>query len=77
MSHPDDGRKLLRAIYQTEVDLIPDEKNNMLTVILHHLANHCSDDIINHLCNEINDTDVIFPGTNLHLLFKMGSTKNP
>jgi hypothetical protein len=73
MSRLDDGRKLLRAIYQTEVDLLPDEKNNILTVKLHHLANHCSDDVIRYLCDEINNADIVFPGTNLRLFFNMGS----
>jgi hypothetical protein len=77
MSRLDDGRKLLRAIYQTEVDLLPDEKNKVLTVKLHHLANHCSDNVIRHLCDEINATDTIFPGTELRLFFAMGSSSNP
>ena len=41
MSRPDDGRKLLKAIYSTEADILPDEKNGTLTVNLHHLTNHC------------------------------------
>ena len=76
MSHPDAGRKLLRAIYQTEVDLLPDETNNTLTVNLHHLANHCSEDVVSYLCDEINSTNIIFPGTRLRLFFNMGSAQN-
>ena len=41
MLRPDDGRKLLKAIYSTEADILPDEKNGTLTVNLHHLTNHC------------------------------------
>ena len=77
MSRPDDGRKLLKAIYSTEADILPDEKNGTLTVNLHHLANHCSDDIIVELCNELNSTNTVFPGTKLRLIFNMGSTQNP
>lgn len=74
MSRFDDGRKLLGAIYQTEIDLFPDEKNKTLTVKLHHLANHCSDNVIRHLCDEINATNTIFPGTELRLFFTMGTS---
>ena len=74
MSREDDGRVLLRALYQTEVDLVPDEKNKTLTVKLHHLANHCFDKTIQHLCNELNETDTVFPGTNLRLIYKLGTS---
>lgn len=74
MAREDDGRALLRSLYQTEVDLMPDEKNKTLTVKLHHLANHCFDKTIQHLCNELNKTDTLFPGTNLRLIYKLGAS---
>jgi hypothetical protein len=74
MSRTDDARSLLRAVYQTEVDLLPDEKNKTLTVTLHHLANHSSDNAVLYLCNELNATNTIFPGTELQLIYKLGSS---
>jgi prepilin-type processing-associated H-X9-DG protein len=74
MAREDDGRALLRALYQTEVDLMPDEENKTLTVKLHHLTNHCSDKTIQHLCDELNETDTVFPGTNLRLIYKLGTS---
>ena len=38
MSRHDDARSLLRAVYNTEVDLLPDEQAKTLTVRLHPLA---------------------------------------
>src|ERR1019366_6379875 len=38
LSRADDARALLRQIYDTEVDLIPDLENKTLTVRLHHLT---------------------------------------
>ncbi len=70
-------RSLLRALYQTECDLLPDEKNKTLTVQLHHLANHYSDKLIQHLCDELNATRMKFPGTDLRLFYKMGTLQNP
>jgi hypothetical protein len=77
MSRVDDGRSLLRAIYQTEADFIPDEKNKTLTVRLHHLANHASDKALQSLLMELNETNTIFPGTELRLIYTLGRGINP
>ncbi len=77
MSHPDEARSLLRAIYSTEADLIPDYKLGILTVRLHQLANRSSSEAIGHLYNELNSTETIFPGTNLRLVFELVSSLNP
>ena len=74
MKKTDERRSLLRSIYQTEADLIPDEKNATLTVQLHHLANHASDLALQNLCDEINQTNTIFSGTKLRLIYKLGAT---
>jgi hypothetical protein len=42
MSRSEDARSLIEAIYTTEVDLIPNEKEGMLKVRLHQLANWSS-----------------------------------
>jgi hypothetical protein len=55
------------------VDLLPNEETATLTVRLHHLANHSTDDAIHHLCNELNDTETKFPGTNMRLVYEMVS----
>ena len=77
MSRDDDARTLLRAIYRTEADLLPDHEKGMLTIRLHHLANRTSDDAIHYLCDELNATETIFPGTNLRLFYELVSSKNP
>lgn len=73
LSRADDARALLRQIYHTEVDLLPDEQAKTLTVRLHHLAQNAHDQTIRHLCEELNTTQTVFPGTNLHLLYQIGS----
>ncbi len=77
MSRPDDTRTLLRAIYNAEADLIPDQTAQTLTVRLHHLANASADDAAHHLCQELNATETIFPGTNLRLVYELVSPRNP
>jgi hypothetical protein len=74
IAHPDEARSLLRALYQTEADLLPDPDAGTLTVRLHHLANRCSDEAIRKLCDELNATETQFPRTHLRLVLKLGST---
>ena len=70
----DDTRALLRQIYDTEVDLTPNLQTNTLTVCLHHLTQAAHDQAVRHLCDELNATETIFPGTDLRLVYKLGSS---
>lgn len=69
----DDARALLRQIYQTEVDLIPDLNSKTLTVRLHHLTQSAHDAAVRYLCEELTATETIFPGTDLRLVYQLGS----
>ena len=73
MRREDDARSLLRSLYSTEADLLPDENAGTLTVRVHHQANRCTDEVIRHLCTELNQTETVFPGTNLRLVYKLVS----
>lgn len=70
----DDARALLRQIYQTEVDLIPDPEAKTLTVCLHHMTQAAHDTAVSYLCEELTATETTFPGTDLRLVYKLGST---
>ena len=73
LKRPDEARCLLRALYTTEADLLPDPESRTLTVRLHHAANPATDQVIEKLCEELNATETIFPRTNLRLVLKLGS----
>jgi hypothetical protein len=73
MARSDDARALLRQIYQTEVDLMPAPESKTLTVCLHHLTQAAHDAAVRHLCEELTATETIFPGTDLRLVYKLGS----
>ena len=49
ITRPDEVRSLLRGIYSSEADLIPDYEQGTLMVKLHHLANHSYDEAIQKL----------------------------
>jgi len=75
MSRADDARSLLRGLYATEADLLPDESNATLTVRLHHQASASADTALQHLCDELNATQSVFPGTNLRLFYELVSSQ--
>lgn len=73
LKRTDDARALLRQIYNTEVDWMPDLKAKTLTVCLHHLTQAAHDAAVRYLCEELTATETIFPGTDLRLIYKLGS----
>jgi hypothetical protein len=73
LARSDDARALLRQIYNTEVDLIADPNAKTLTVCLHHLTQAAHDAAVRYLCEELTATETTFPGTDLRLLYKLGS----
>ena len=75
MTRHDDARSLLRAVYNTEVDMNPDMQAKTLTIRLHPLANASSDQAIRHLCDELNTTETVFPGTELRLTYELVSSQ--
>jgi hypothetical protein len=73
MRRHDDARSLLRSLYATEADLLPDIKEKKLTVRLHQPANRCSSTTVLHLIDELNATRTEFPGTDLRLVYELVS----
>ena len=73
MRHQDAARSLLRSLYDTEADILPDYEGKRLIVRLHQPANHCSAVTIRDLCQELNETNTQFPGTDLRLIYELVS----
>lgn len=77
MGHTDESRKLIKQIYKSDVDIKPDYDNKTLNISLHKLNYWKDDKILEKLCEELNQTKTIFPGTDLTLFYKLVSSKNP
>lgn len=77
LARADDARPLVREIFTTEADLIPDYPNGTLTVRLHHLTNAMSDAAVRALAATLNESETCYPGTNLRLIFKLVSDEIP
>jgi hypothetical protein len=77
LSRSDDARTLIRQIFETDADLLPDATTNTLTVRIHHLTQAAHDQVLQKLCAALNETQTTFPGTDLTLIFKIGSSPFP
>jgi len=70
-------RRLLQSLYVSEADLLPDTKAGTLTVRLHYPANAMLGDAVEHLCADLNKTEITYPSTSLRLIYEMVSYHNP
>ncbi len=73
LSNGDEARSLLREIFRTEADLVPDENARTLLIRLHHLANPVSDERARHLAAALTAAEITFPGSNLRLIYELVS----
>jgi len=67
MSKPEEARALMEQFFKTNADIKVDNQNNILQVLLHHQATRHEDAILKNLCEYLNETATIFPGTDLML----------
>jgi hypothetical protein len=65
------GRMLVKEIIHSDADLIPDYGNNTLTVRLHTLSTPRANRAVSELCQILNDTETVYPNSNLKLIYEM------
>ena len=66
----EEGRALVREILRTPADVLPDEREGILRVRLHGLANPRSNAAARHLCETLNEAEITYPGTRLRLRYE-------
>jgi hypothetical protein len=74
MHRLDDARSLIRQLFRTEVDLIPDQQNKTLTLRLHPLTAEVHDQVVRYLCEELTSTETVFPCTDLRLIYEIAGS---
>ena len=67
LAREDDSRSLLRDLFRSDADLIPDHASRELEVRLHTLANPRSNRAIRHLLDHLNNAECTYPGTDFRL----------
>ena len=73
MATPERARSLIRTIYQSDADIKVDSEKKILHVNIHR-SNHWADDVIvDFLCQQLNQTQTVFPESELILCFSLVS----
>ena len=66
----EEKRMFIKNIITAPADLIPDLKNNTLTVKLHSLNTPKGNELVAQICKTLNESETIYPGTNLTMIYK-------
>ena len=66
-----DGRQILKEIFTSCADFIPDYHNDILYIRLHSLSTPRANALAKSLCELNNETYTTFPMTNLRLIYEM------
>ena len=70
----DEKRMLVKQIINTAADLLPDYENKKLVIVLHSLSAPRFNAVVEKIIPLLNNTQTVFPGTDLVLVFKTTST---
>lgn len=73
LARHDDARSLIRALCQSDANILPDLTRGVLTIQVHSMANPRSDRAIAHLLDHLNAAAFNYPGTSLKMAFRMAS----
>ena len=64
-------RRPLSALFRSDADIIPDPDNAVLRVRILGTASNAGDAAIQGLLEELNQTNTVFPGTNLRTVYEL------
>lgn len=69
-------RMIVKQVITSAADIIPDEKNNTLSVVIHALSARRFNDAAGKLADLLNHTETILPGTEMRLIFTTTALSN-
>lgn len=70
LQRTEDARSWIQQVLHTSVNLVPDSEAQTLTVHLHPLTSAVHNEALKELCHQLTDTESLYPGTQLRLIFK-------
>jgi hypothetical protein len=70
----DEIRALVKTIIRTPVNIEVNEEKKELLVTLFPLSNQRSNNAVQKICDTVNQTETVYPGTDLKLMFKIATT---
>jgi len=72
----DEIRALVKSIIHTPVNMEVNERKKELSVTLFPLANQRSNEAVRKVCDIINQTGTVYPGTDLNLMIKVATIES-
>ncbi len=69
-SNDKEGRVILKEIFTSDADMIPDYENKKLTIKLHSMSTPRANQAVKQLCAFLNQTETCFPFTDLRLVYE-------
>ena len=70
------ARRLLQDLFVTEADILPNYEVGELKIRVHHASRPAANRELLKLFEKLNETEVIYPGTNLRLVYEIGGYEN-
>jgi transposase len=78
LARTDDARSLLRDLFRSEADMLPDVEQQVLRVQVHPMSNPRANRAIAHLLEHLNAAEFSYPGTSLKLVYSIaGQPETP
>jgi hypothetical protein len=78
LARTDDARSLLRDLFRSEADLLPEMEQRVLRVQVHPMSNPRANRAITHLLEHLNAAEFTYPGTSLKLVYSIaGQAETP
>jgi hypothetical protein len=67
-------RALIKSLIKRKGDIIPDYQNNTLTIKLYTMSSPKENKAIKQMCEILNNTETLFPGTNMKMIYKFATS---
>jgi hypothetical protein len=70
-SKPNESRALLAQLFQSSGNIEIDRDAEQLYISLHHQPSNRDDQALKELCRRLNETKIVYPGTNIEIVYKV------
>ena len=68
------ARRLLQNLYETEADILPNSKDDLLVIRVHNASRPAANVALTQLFTELNSAKVCYPGTNIKMIYVLASS---
>ena len=74
---PDEARSVLKSLYNSSADILPNKEKRALLARIHPLAEERLNKAVRELLVELNATETVYPGTDMRLVYELGERQAP